>query len=115
MSNWVHTSNSLHLQVAPVADASSAQSRADVALIGMAAVLGLTGLQWLALAPRETERVPPGGATLEWIDPQLSAEAAAEIRWCDHCCFTSQPPPSLPPLLHHKIVASDQSMSSITV
>mmetsp|Transcript_8330 Transcript_8330/g.24940 ORF Transcript_8330/g.24940 Transcript_8330/m.24940 type:complete len:176 (-) Transcript_8330:5211-5738(-) len=47
----------------------------------MAAVLGLTGLQWLALAPRQAERVPPGGATLEWIDPQVPAEAAAEIRW----------------------------------
>ncbi len=64
-----------------MADASSAQSRADVALIGMAAVLGLTGLQWLALAPRQAEAVPPGGATLEWTDPALPPVAAAELRW----------------------------------
>lgn len=102
MSNGVHTSNLLHVQVAPVADASSAQSRADVALIGMAAVLGLTGLQWLALAPRQAERVPPGGATLEWIDPQVPAEAAAEIRWYDLCCSQPSSPPSLPPLYHHE-------------
>lgn len=64
-----------------MADASSAQSRADVALIGMAAVLGLTGLQWLALAPHQAEAVPLGGATLEWTDPALPPVAAAELRW----------------------------------
>ena len=33
-------------QIAPVVDASSAQSRADVVVIFMSAVLLLTGLQW---------------------------------------------------------------------
>ncbi len=40
------------LQVAPVVDASSSQSRADVLVILLSAVLLLTGLQWLALRPK---------------------------------------------------------------
>ena len=39
-------------QVAPVVDASSSQSRADVVIIGLSAVLVLTGLQWLSLRPK---------------------------------------------------------------
>eukprot|EP00967_Tisochrysis_lutea_P038010 scaffold45589_cov22-Tisochrysis_lutea.AAC.2 len=41
-----------HLQIAPVVDASSSQSRTDVIGIGLSAVLLLTGLQWLSLKPR---------------------------------------------------------------
>jgi hypothetical protein len=41
------------LQVAPVVDASSSQSRIDVLGILMSAVLLLTGLQWLSLKARE--------------------------------------------------------------
>lgn len=33
-------------------DASSSQSRADVVIIGLSAVLVLTGLQWLSLRPK---------------------------------------------------------------
>lgn len=40
------------LQIAPVVDASSSQSRADVLVIILSAVLLLTGLQWLALKPK---------------------------------------------------------------
>ena len=40
------------VQVAPVVDASSSQSRADVLVILLSAVLLLTGLQWLALRPK---------------------------------------------------------------
>ena len=39
-------------QVAPVVDASSSQSRTDVLVILLSAVLLLTGLQWLALQPK---------------------------------------------------------------
>lgn len=42
----------LGMQVAPVVDASSSQSRTDVLGIVMSAVLLLTGLQWLSLKPR---------------------------------------------------------------
>ncbi|KAL6756241.1 hypothetical protein V8C86DRAFT_2436260 [Haematococcus lacustris] len=38
--------------IAPVVDASSSQSRADVLAIIMSAVLLLTGLQWLSLKPK---------------------------------------------------------------
>ena len=40
------------VQVAPVVDASSSQSRTDVLVILLSAVLLLTGLQWLALQPK---------------------------------------------------------------
>ena len=42
----------LYMQVAPVVDASSSQSRTDVLVILLSAVLLLTGLQWLALRPK---------------------------------------------------------------
>ena len=41
------------MQIAPVVDASSAQSRADVLTIGLSAVVLLTGLQWVSLQPRK--------------------------------------------------------------
>ena len=40
------------VQIAPVVDASSAQSRADVLAIGLSAVVLLIGLQWISLTPR---------------------------------------------------------------
>jgi hypothetical protein len=55
----VLTSTALVLQVAPVADASSSQSRADVVVIGLSAVLVLTGLQWLSLRPKPLVAVRP--------------------------------------------------------
>ena len=45
------------MQVAPVVDAGSVQSRTDVIGIFMSAVLLLTGLQWLSLKPREMKPV----------------------------------------------------------
>lgn len=42
----------VQMQVAPVVDASSSQSRTDVLVILLSAVLLLTGLQWLALQPK---------------------------------------------------------------
>lgn len=47
----------LLLQIAPVVDASSSQSRADVLGILLSAVLLLTGLQWLALKPKIVDAV----------------------------------------------------------
>lgn len=51
------------LQIAPVVDASSAQSRVDVLGIVMSAVLLLTGLQWLSLKPR----VMPAVRSHGWV------------------------------------------------
>lgn len=44
-------------QIAPIVDAGSSQSRADVLGIMLSAVLLLTGLQWLALKPKLPDAV----------------------------------------------------------
>jgi len=63
------------LQVAPVVDASSSQSRADVLVILLSAVLLLTGLQWLALRPK----VKPSVCTSSW--QLLSQRICLCSRW----------------------------------
>lgn len=50
------------LQIAPIVDAGSSQSRADVLGILLSAVLLLTGLQWLALKTKLPDAV--GGRVL---------------------------------------------------
>lgn len=71
--------------VAPVADASSAQSRADVLCLGMAGTLVLTGLQWLALKQKPPTRVTLEGVAVPgpggFVDPSLPASAQEELRW----------------------------------
>ena len=69
-------------QIAPVVDASSAQSRADVLAIGLSAVLLLQGLQWLSLAPKPLTAVPPDADFVEWLDPALPAATRRELEWC---------------------------------
>lgn len=49
------------LQIAPIVDAGSSQSRADVLGILLSAVLLLTGLQWLALKPKVVDAVSSSG------------------------------------------------------
>ncbi len=64
------------LQVAPVVDASSSQSRADVLVILLSAVLLLTGLQWLALRPKVKPSVSisvPCGKCIKHLVKQRSA------------------------------------------
>ena len=70
------------VQIAPVVDASSAQSRADVVLIAMSAVLLLTGLQWASLTAREAESVEPDGPEVAFYADNLSEAAVTELRWC---------------------------------
>jgi hypothetical protein len=71
--------------VAPVADASSAQSRADVLCLGMAGTLVLTGLQWLALKQKPPTRVTLEGVAVPgpggFVDPSLPLRAQEELRW----------------------------------
>ena len=52
LQNLPPSSACVDAQVAPVVDASSSQSRTDVLVILLSAVLLLTGLQWLALQPK---------------------------------------------------------------
>ena len=71
--------------VAPVADASSGQSRADVLCLGMAGTLVLTGLQWLALKQKPPTRVTLEGVAVPgpggFVDPSLPLRAQEELRW----------------------------------
>ncbi|DBA89905.1 TPA: hypothetical protein ACH3X2_004397 [Trebouxia sp. C0005] len=67
--------------VAPVVDASSSQSRADVLVILLSAVLLLTGLQWLALRPKVKPSVDLHGDQLEYIKSGLSSKAEQELQW----------------------------------
>ena len=60
--------------------ASSSQSRADVATICIAAVLGLTGLQWVSLKPKTPKTVDLDGVPVDYMDADaLNAESREEI------------------------------------
>lgn len=100
----------LAAQVAPVVDASSSQSRTDVLVILLSAVLLLTGLQWLALQPKVKPsvsccpklhmphhvvlasgctalltlalQVQLEGHDLGFIQPGLPEDAQQELKWC---------------------------------
>lgn len=67
--------------VAPVVDASSSQSRADVLVILLSAVLLLTGLQWLALRPKVKPSVELHGDQLDYIESGLSSKTEQELQW----------------------------------
>jgi hypothetical protein len=69
--------------VAPVADASSAQSRADVICLAMAACLILTGFTWVALKTKPPNVVDLVGARLDepYVSPAASADAREELLW----------------------------------
>ncbi|GJY33460.1 protein cofactor assembly of complex C subunit B CCB4, chloroplastic isoform X1 [Tanacetum coccineum] len=51
--------------IAPVADASSSQSRADLLTIGLAVTNILAGLVWLSIRPKSISVVPPRGVECE--------------------------------------------------
>lgn len=65
-------------QIAPVVDASSSQSRADVLGILLSAVLLLTGLQWLALKPKAVDAV--SGCVCGCVLPQQRSRGALRPR-----------------------------------
>ncbi|GLC40788.1 hypothetical protein PLESTB_000022600 [Pleodorina starrii] len=75
--------------IAPVVDASSSQSRADVLGIVLSAVLLLTGLQWLSLKPRQIAAVDLDGTTVNYVDPGLKPNAALlrEFEWARDAMF----------------------------
>ncbi|GLI68176.1 hypothetical protein VaNZ11_012516 [Volvox africanus] len=75
--------------IAPVVDASSSQSRADVIGIVLSAVLLLTGLQWLSLKPREVAAVELDGTTVNYVDPGLKPNATLlrEFEWTRNSMF----------------------------
>lgn len=73
--------NRLVSGVAPVVDASSSQSRTDVLVILLSAVLLLTGLQWLALRPKVKPSVQLEGEDLDFLQSGLPNDAEQELKW----------------------------------
>lgn len=68
-------------QVSPVVTAASSQSRADVLVIVLAAVLLLSGLQWLSIRPRSYDPVLPEGEELAYLGRELSPTARRDLQW----------------------------------
>ncbi|CAG9463711.1 unnamed protein product [Pedinophyceae sp. YPF-701] len=66
---------------APVIDAGSSQSRADLACIVMSAVLLLTGLSWLSLKPVIADKVKLEGGPLSWTDSKVPEALKQELEW----------------------------------
>lgn len=62
--------------------ASSSQSRADVVVIFVSAVLTLTGLQWLSLKPKVPATVELEGEVVNFVGGNVPEDAAEELSWC---------------------------------
>ncbi|GAQ90546.1 hypothetical protein KFL_006530120 [Klebsormidium nitens] len=67
--------------IAAVADASSAQSRADVLVLVLAATLLLTGLVWRSIRSRPTVSVELDGVPCLRVSPSLPKAAKGELLW----------------------------------
>ncbi|KAL2939233.1 Protein COFACTOR ASSEMBLY OF COMPLEX C SUBUNIT B CCB4 chloroplastic [Bienertia sinuspersici] len=65
--------------IAPVADASSSQSRADLLALGLAVTNILTGLVWLSIRPKSISKVDPEGVECSWISLNLPDSAVSEF------------------------------------
>ncbi|KAJ8760985.1 hypothetical protein K2173_022023 [Erythroxylum novogranatense] len=67
--------------IAPVADASSSQSRADLLTLGLAVTNILAGLVWLTIRPKSISPVNPLGVECRRISSGLSETAISELLW----------------------------------
>ncbi|CAI9294737.1 unnamed protein product [Lactuca saligna] len=67
--------------IAPVADASSSQSRADLLAIGLAVTNILAGLVWLSIRPKSISVVPPRGVECERIHSSIPDLVSSELKW----------------------------------
>ncbi|KAL8226771.1 hypothetical protein R6Q57_016603, partial [Mikania cordata] len=67
--------------IAPVADATSSQSRADLLTIGLAVTNILAGLVWLSIRPKSISVVPPRGVQCERIHSNIPDVVASELTW----------------------------------
>ncbi|KAF3529497.1 hypothetical protein DY000_02041159 [Brassica cretica] len=67
--------------IAPVADASSSQSRADLLALGLAVTNLLTGLVWLSIRPKTITPVEPEGVDCKVLEPNLPASILSELLW----------------------------------
>jgi len=66
---------------APVLDAGSSQSRADLAIIVISAVLVLTGLSWISLKPKIAQDVQLLGTPVDYVQPDMPAPLTKELLW----------------------------------
>lgn len=67
--------------IAPVADASSSQSRADLLALGLAVTNILTGLVWLSIRPKIMTPVNPQGVECQMIRSHVPSYVASELLW----------------------------------
>ncbi|XP_010548174.1 PREDICTED: protein COFACTOR ASSEMBLY OF COMPLEX C SUBUNIT B CCB4, chloroplastic isoform X2 [Tarenaya hassleriana] len=75
--------------IAPVADASSSQSRADLLALGLAVTNILTGLVWLSIRPKTITPVQPQGVECEVVNSDLPAPIVSEFIWAWDSLSTS--------------------------
>ncbi|XP_058077345.1 protein COFACTOR ASSEMBLY OF COMPLEX C SUBUNIT B CCB4, chloroplastic isoform X2 [Magnolia sinica] len=67
--------------VAPVADASSSQSRTDILALGLAVTNLLTGLVWLSIQPKSISAVTPQGVGCRRINSDVPDCVVTELLW----------------------------------
>ncbi|XP_016572943.1 protein COFACTOR ASSEMBLY OF COMPLEX C SUBUNIT B CCB4, chloroplastic isoform X3 [Capsicum annuum] len=67
--------------IAPVADASSSQSRADLLTLGLAVTNILNGLVWLSIRPKSISLVNPNGVECQRIASHLPDFVICELLW----------------------------------
>lgn len=67
--------------IAPVADASSSQSRADLLTLGLAVTNILAGLVWLSIRPKTISVVSPIGVECQRIHSYLPDIVTSELLW----------------------------------
>ncbi|KAH6756389.1 cofactor assembly of complex C [Perilla frutescens var. hirtella] len=67
--------------IAPVADASSSQSRADLLTLGLAVTNILNGLVWLSIRPKTIYMVDPNGVECRRINHALPEPVISELLW----------------------------------
>ncbi|KAK4373216.1 hypothetical protein RND71_008600 [Anisodus tanguticus] len=67
--------------IAPVADASSSQSRADLLTLGLAVTNILNGLVWLSIRPKSISVVNPNGVECQTIASDLPDFVISELLW----------------------------------
>ncbi|XP_027360783.1 protein COFACTOR ASSEMBLY OF COMPLEX C SUBUNIT B CCB4, chloroplastic isoform X2 [Abrus precatorius] len=67
--------------IAPVADAGSSQSRADLLTLGLAVTNILTGLVWLSIRPKSITVVNPQGVECKRLCSTLPDVANSELLW----------------------------------
>ncbi|CAI9785197.1 unnamed protein product [Fraxinus pennsylvanica] len=67
--------------IAPVADASSSQSRADLLTLGLGVTCILNGLVWLSIKPKSISVVNPEGVECQRIFSDLPDSVISELIW----------------------------------